>query len=206
MDKNKSALIIGAGVGGISTAIFLARNGYKVKVYEKNSNPGGRCGQIVRDGHRFDLGATLILMPGIYKSVFLSMGLKFEDTINIKPLPVIYKLYFSDGDAIEFTTDLEKMDSQVEAMEKGSKDNFRTYIANGYKMFNLAYKELLNRNFFHLFDFVNFRNVSLLIKIKTYLSHMFYAGKFFKSNNLRVAFTFQNIYVGQNQKDERNSG
>lgn len=198
MDKNKSALIIGAGVGGISTAIFLARNGYKVKVYEKNANPGGRCGQIVREGHRFDLGATLFLMPSIYKSVFLSMGLKLEETITIKPLPVIYKLYFSNGDAIEFTTDLEKMDSQVEAMEKGSKGKFRTYIANGYKMFNLANKELLGRNFFHLFDFVNFRNVSLLFKIKSYLSHMFYAGKFFKSNNLRVAFTFQNIYVGQN--------
>jgi phytoene dehydrogenase-like protein len=56
MTGNKSAVIIGAGIGGIATAIYLAKNGYRVDIYEKNSTPGGRCGQLIRDGHRFDLG------------------------------------------------------------------------------------------------------------------------------------------------------
>jgi phytoene desaturase (3,4-didehydrolycopene-forming) len=65
MTANKSAVIIGAGIGGITTAAFLAKNGYRVRVYEKNPAPGGRCGQIIRDGHRFDVGATMFMMPGI---------------------------------------------------------------------------------------------------------------------------------------------
>ena len=56
MILKNSAVIIGAGVGGIATAVYLAKNGYSVNVYEKNSAPGGRCGQLIRDGHRFDLG------------------------------------------------------------------------------------------------------------------------------------------------------
>jgi phytoene dehydrogenase-like protein len=70
MTGKKSAVIIGAGIGGIATAVYLAKNGYDVEVFEKNSSAGGRCGQMIRDGHRFDLGATMLLMPGIYKDVF----------------------------------------------------------------------------------------------------------------------------------------
>lgn len=74
MIKNKTAVIIGAGIGGIATAVYLAKNGYEVCVYEKNLSPGGRCGQLIRDGHRFDLGATMLLMPGVYRQVFGSLG------------------------------------------------------------------------------------------------------------------------------------
>ena len=51
-----SVLVIGAGIGGIAAAARLARAGYQVTVIEKNAQPGGRCDQIVRDGHRFDVG------------------------------------------------------------------------------------------------------------------------------------------------------
>jgi phytoene dehydrogenase-like protein len=63
MTNNNKVVIIGAGIGGIATAVCLAKNGYSVSVFEKNSVPGGRCGQLIRDGHRFDLGATMLMMP-----------------------------------------------------------------------------------------------------------------------------------------------
>ena len=75
MSPKKSAAVIGAGIGGIATAIYLAKNGYNVTVFEKNSAPGGRCGQLVRDGHRFDLGATMLMMPEIYREIFGSLGI-----------------------------------------------------------------------------------------------------------------------------------
>jgi phytoene desaturase len=100
----KNVAIIGAGAGGIATAIKLAQNGYKVTVYEKNEAPGGRCGQLIREGHRFDLGATIFLMPSIYREVFESLGLKLDECIESKPLPVIYKLYYGNGQTFDFTT------------------------------------------------------------------------------------------------------
>ena len=92
---NKSAIIIGAGIGGITTALYLAKNGYDVNVYEKNPSPGGRCGHIVRDCHRFDLGATIFAMPTIYRHVFESLGLKLEDCFEITELSNIIKIHFS---------------------------------------------------------------------------------------------------------------
>ena len=58
-----SILVIGAGIGGIATAARLGRCGYQVTVVEKNDQPGGRCGRLVKDGYHFDTGSTLYLMP-----------------------------------------------------------------------------------------------------------------------------------------------
>jgi phytoene dehydrogenase-like protein len=68
MTQKPTALVIGAGIGGIATAARLARNGYNVTVLEKNDTPGGRCNQLVQDGHRFDIGPTLFLMTQPTKS------------------------------------------------------------------------------------------------------------------------------------------
>jgi len=197
MNGEKSAVIIGAGVGGIATAIKLVQNGYRVKVYEKNASPGGRCGQILREGHRFDLGATIILMPSIYRAVFKTLGLNLDDCFDVKPLPEIYKLYFDDHTAFSFTTDETVMESQLEKLEPGSFQNLKSYISIGYKLFEYSMDELLGRNFYSLSDFMTLNNVKLLFKIKTHIRHIKYVSRFFKHPHLKVAFTFQNIYVGQ---------
>lgn len=147
--KNKTVIVIGAGVAGLATAVSLARSGFKVKVFEKNPEPGGRCGRILRDGHRFDLGATIFLMPSIYKDVFEYLGISLDKELPSKPLPVIYRLFFSDSKQIDFTTDKNHLREQLESIEKGSYDKSLNYISNGYY-------------------------------------------------NFKTAFTFQNIYVGQN--------
>ena len=198
MGSEKTAVIIGAGIGGIATSIYLAKQGYQVSVYEKNAAPGGRCGQIIREGHRFDLGATIYLMPEIYKQIFDSLGIAPEDNFKTIPLSTLYKIYFDDGVQIAFTTDKDKLREQLEGIEDGSFDKSQQLIKNGYQLFQLAIDSLLGRNFYRLFDFVTLKNALLLVKLKTHLRHMHYIKRFFKNQHLQHAFTFQNIYVGQN--------
>jgi phytoene desaturase len=201
MENKKSAVIIGAGIGGITTAIYLAKSGYEVNIYEKNSVSGGRSGQIIREGHRFDLGATMMLMPNVYREVFKSLGLDLDSSFSFAPLSDLYKLYFDDGEIITFTTDRKKMESQLEAIEKGSFQRSQVYISEGYEFFQIALKRLIGRNFYNIFQFANLKNVLMLIKLKTYLTHQKYVQKFFKHPHLQMAFTFQNIYVGQSPFD-----
>ena len=61
--KTPSVIVIGAGIGGIAAAAHLARRGMHVTVLEKNSRPGGRCDRFSREGHHFDAGPTLLVMP-----------------------------------------------------------------------------------------------------------------------------------------------
>jgi phytoene desaturase len=197
MTGKKSAVIIGAGIGGIATAVYLAKNGYKVNIYEKNSSPGGRCGQLIRDGHRFDLGATMLMMPEIYREVFQSLGIPLFENNDIKPLEDLYKIYFDNNDVIVFSTDKNKMKTQLEKIEPGSFEKSQKYVSTGYEIFQLGINKLIGRNFDNLFQFANFKNVGMLIKLKTYISNFRYVKKFFRHPHLRMAYTFQNIYVGQ---------
>jgi phytoene desaturase len=201
MDRKKSAIIIGAGIGGITTSIYLAKNGYNVSIYEKNDAAGGRCGQLNHEGHRFDLGATMLLMPGVYREVFQSLGLNLDELLEMKPLKDLYKLYFDDGEEIVFTTDKSKMRVQHEAIEKGSYVKSESYVTEGYDFYKTAHKKLIGRNFYNLFEFATLKNVAMLIKLKTYLTHQKYVQRFFKNPHLQMAYTFQNIYVGQSPFD-----
>jgi len=195
--SKKSVVIVGAGIAGMATAIALANKGFDVTVYEKNSQPGGRCGQIERDGHRFDIGATILLMPSIYRTVFESLGLNFDECFELKDLSTIYKLYFGNGEQLVFSKDDAVMKPQLEAMEPGSFIRYKAYIKAGYAFFRDSYKNLLARNFYNLFEFTTLANVMMLARLKTYLRHSIFIRKFFKNKNLQQAFTFQNIYVGQ---------
>lgn len=197
MITNKSAVVIGAGIGGIATAVYLAKNGYNVNVYEKNSSPGGRCGQLIRDGHRFDLGATMLMMPGIYKDVFQSLGIPLFENNDVKPLEDLYKIYFDNNEVITFSPDENKMKSQHDKIEPGSFEKSQKYVSTGYEIFEVGMNKLIGRNFDNIFQFANFRNVGMLIKLKTYISNYAYVKKFFRNTHLRMAYTFQNIYVGQ---------
>ena len=194
----KKAVIIGAGVGGITTAVFLAQKGFEVEVYEKNASAGGRCGQLNQDGHRFDMGATILLMPSIYRKVFESLGLNMDKELETTSLEPVYKLFFGDGTEFSFTRDDDKMKLQLEKTEPGSYINYKRYIKEGYLFFGLSINGLLGRNFYHIFQFVNLKSIILLIKLKTWIKHTNYIKRFFSDRRLQMAFTFQNIYVGQN--------
>jgi phytoene desaturase len=198
MNRDKTAIIIGAGIAGITTSIYLARKGFHVAVYEKNAFPGGRCSQMIRDGHRFDLGATIFLMPEIYRRVFSTLGLSIDECFDSKPLPTLYKLHFGDGTSLSFTTDQALLKKELEQVEKGSYEKSRQLLKSGYHLFQLATDHLLAKNFYRLTDFITPGNALLLVKLKTYMKHITYVRRYFKNKNLQKAFTFQNIYVGQN--------
>ena len=85
MDKRKSVIIIGSGIGGIATAGYLAYKGYDVTIFEKNAYPGGRCGRYVQDEHRFDIGATFLMMPGVYENTYSAIGLSMIRANGTRP-------------------------------------------------------------------------------------------------------------------------
>ncbi len=93
------------------------------------------------------------------------------------------------------------MNRQLEAIEPGSSARARDYVEKGYRIYNLGMNRLVSRNFYSLFQMVNLKNVPLLFQLKAFTPHYRYSKRFFKSESLRMAYTFQNIYVGQNPFD-----
>lgn len=90
-------IIIGAGVGGTATAARLSKKGFQVEVYEKNSYNGGRCSVIHDNGHRFDQGPSLYLMPKIFEETFADLGEDINNHIKLLKYPSNYTIHFHDG-------------------------------------------------------------------------------------------------------------
>jgi phytoene desaturase len=195
--KNKpTALVIGAGIGGIATAARLAKNGFEVTVVEKNEKPGGRCNQIVQNGHRFDTGPTLFLMPEVWRETYAALGEKLEDHLQLKRIDPTYKIHFDDGLKLELTSNIGEMQSQLDKVDETAFSGFLQYITEGNKHYKISLEKFVGRNFYNIFQYFSLTNLPLIFQLKALVKHYANVGKYFKDERLKAAFTFQNMYLG----------
>ena len=138
-----SVLVVGAGVGGIAVAARLARRGCDVTVLEKTAAPGGRCNQIVQDGHRFDVGPSLFLLPQVYAQTYADLGERIDDHLDMRRIDPTYHIHFEDETELKLSADVSWMQDQLEAIEPGSFGGFLRYMAEGYRHLDIALERFL---------------------------------------------------------------
>jgi phytoene desaturase len=168
---------------------------------EKEATPGGRCNQLIRDGHRFDIGPTLFLMPEIWEETFAALGEKMHEHLDLKRIDPTYKVHFHDGLHLELTSNLGEMQSQLEKVEKSAFTGFLRYIAEGSKHYKVSVEKFVGRNFYSLFEYLSLGNLPLLFQLKALMKHYTNAGNYFKDERLKATFTFQNMYLGLSPYD-----
>lgn len=194
--KTTSAIVIGAGIGGITTAAHLARRGMKVTVFEKNQRPGGRCDSFTRDGHYFDTGPTLLIMPLLYEAEFAALGACLRERLDLQRVDPTYHLVFDDGSQLCLTSDMKMMRTQLEAIEPGSFQGLLRYLEEGKRHYQIGMERLVQHDFRSVWDFVSLKNLPLLFSLKPLIPHYRNMAAYFKTSKLKAAFTFQDVYMG----------
>jgi phytoene desaturase len=194
--SNKNVIVIGAGIGGITAAIHLAKQGLSVTVFEKNSRPGGRCDRISRDGHHFDTGPTLLVMPLLYESEFATLGTSLNEVLELQRVDPTYHVVFDDGSQLALTSDMKSMQDQLEGIEPGSFQGFLRYLDEGHRHYHLGIKKLVNKDFRKASDFFKLDNLPLLYQVKPLKKHYNHMKVYFDEPRLKAAFTFQDVYMG----------
>ena len=166
MANKPTAIVIGAGIGGIATAGRLARNGYDVTVIEKNSHAGGRCDQLVKDGHRFDVGPTLFLMPEVFEETYAALGEKMSDHLDLKRIDPTYTVRFDDGTSLALTSNLGSMQTQLEAIEPGAFSGFLRYLSEGEQNYRLSLQKFVGRNFYNYFQYFSLAEFAVAVQVE----------------------------------------
>ena len=95
-------VIIGAGIGGMSTAARLAKAGHQVTIYENSDRAGGKCRTEWFGDYAFDTGPSLLTLPAVYRDLFLKTGKRIEHILDIKPVDPAFNYHFSDGSSVLF--------------------------------------------------------------------------------------------------------
>lgn len=151
----KKVSVIGAGMGGLSSAIQLINAGYDVEIFEQNNQPGGKMHQLKFEGHTFDVGPTLVMMPSIYEEVFTSVGKNPSDYISFIKVDPMYDVYFAQNyRSYSINSDLKDLMKMVETKGRVNSEGFLRYISDIYDRYQVALEHFIRRPFRHKSDFL----------------------------------------------------
>lgn len=140
--KLKKVIIVGSGLGGISSAISLATEGYDVEIFEKNDKIGGKLNILKRDGFKFDLGPSIFTMPHIFNELFEDAGKDMNDYFNLIPVKPHWKNFFDDGKIVDLIpVDIKNKFRATNVSEKDNRDleEFLTYSKKLYDLVDEGY-------------------------------------------------------------------
>ncbi|MBN1947664.1 MAG: phytoene desaturase [Bradymonadales bacterium] len=136
-------LVIGAGLGGISAAISLATEGFEVELFEKNPRIGGKLNLLERDGFRFDLGPSIIILPHLFRRLFERAGRTMEEYVQFQRLEPQWRSFFEDGTVIDLCSDVKLMERELEKLGEQAAGywDFVSYSRMLFKFAEQAYME-----------------------------------------------------------------
>jgi phytoene desaturase len=126
--RERSAIVIGAGPGGLASAILLASSGVRVKLFERLPHVGGRTSTIEADGYKFDLGPTFFLYPRVLDEIFKAAGTSLRAEVEMTRLDPQYRLIFGAGGRLDCTPDIDRMVERISALSPQDGEGFRRFI------------------------------------------------------------------------------
>lgn len=196
--KQKKVIVVGAGVAGLASAIRLQHAGYQVELLEKEGMPGGKMHRIEKDGYKFDLGPTIVMMPELYREVFSLAGRNPDDYIPMEKLDPMYSVYFGDdlGTKYEMSNDLVHLMNTLEAFSDEDAAGFLAYLQEIYRRFTVAKNHFIQQPFRNASDFYNLSTIRQGLKLKTLDSAESFISKYIKNERLKQMISFQTLYIG----------
>lgn len=140
-----SAVVIGAGLGGLAAALRLAASGWRVTVCEKGERPGGKMNRWTCDGFTFDTGPSLITMPWVFRDCFAAVGERLEDHVDLVSLRPIMEAVFADGTRFVYSNAMPEWTETLRNLEPRDLEGFYRLMRLGARIFELS-KETFFRN------------------------------------------------------------
>ncbi|MDR9366787.1 MAG: phytoene desaturase family protein [Balneolaceae bacterium] len=153
----KKATIIGAGIGGLAVASLLAKKGYDVSLFEKNSTPGGKMQQYREKGYRFDTGPSLLTMPFILNKLFETCGEDLYDYLSFSELEPLCRYFYPDGTLFDNYSEPEKSVNQIKSFAPGDADTYKKFLNYSKELYQKTADAFL---FNPLYDFSDLRNLN----------------------------------------------
>ena len=198
MSTKPTAIIIGAGYGGMALANILGKAGYTVHVYEKNQKPGGRIAATIKDGFVFDVGPSWYLMPEVfdqYYSLFAASATERLDLIRFTPG---YKVFFDDHEPVYIQGDVKQDRNVFESIESGAGDKLEGYVDRSSTAYELAVNYFLYSNFDRLRDLFKWpilRNAPSMLRL-TFGSLHRYVSNIFRDQRLHQLLEYHMVFLG----------
>jgi len=193
------AIVIGAGFGGIASALRLRSKGYEVTLIDRCAALGGRAQVFERGGFRHDAGPTVITAPFLFEELFLLFGERMVGHINLVPLKPWYRFCFADGETFDYGGTLEETLAEIRRIEPRDCDGYLALLAHSKRIFEIGFTELSAQPFDRFMTMV--RQIPRLVGLGSYRSVWGLVSRYMSNPKLRQAFSIQPLLLGGNPFD-----
>lgn len=196
MSSPRTAVVIGAGLGGIALAIRLQSAGIATMLVEARDKPGGRAYVYKDEGFTFDAGPTVITDPSALEELFTLSGRKLSDYVELLPVEPFYRLCWEDGSHFDYVNDQEALDRQIHALNPADVAGYQRFLAYSKEVFKEGYLKL------GTVPFLSFRDMVMagpqLARLQAWRSVYSMVSRFIRDEHLRQVFSFHSLLVGGN--------
>lgn len=189
-----SAVVIGAGLGGMAAALRLAAKGYRVTVLERQPAPGGRARVFERDGFRHDAGPTVITAPFLFDELFQLFGKRREDYATFVGLTPWYRFRFADGATFDYGGTVDDTLAEIRRFEPRDAEGYLAMLEHSRKLYDAGFTALADQPFHAVSTML--RQIPTLGRLRADRSVWQLVSKYLTHPQLRQAFSIQPLLVG----------
>lgn len=189
--------VVGSGIGGLISALLLAKDGHGVTVYEKESTIGGRLVFVQEGDYKIDKGPTIVLLPDMLMSILSEAGIDTNEIEFVRCDP-LYDVHFADGQTYTKYADIDKQYEEIKEKFPGDEEGFLQFMRDMDERFAIGKPQFLETSFLKTRDYLNPQTLGSLLKLKAYRNVMGNLQHYFQHGKLQTAYGLQTLYIGGN--------
>jgi phytoene desaturase len=194
-EMSKQITIIGAGPGGLASALLLRHAGFEVTVIERMDRVGGRTSALESDGFRFDRGPTFFLYPRILEEIFRTIGRDLYKEVPMTKLDPQYRLIFGDSGQLDATSDVIRMQAQIARFSPQDAARLPAFLEENRRKLD-GFAPILEREFGSWTRLFSTDLIKMLPLLRPWRNLDADLKTFFRDPRIRLAFSFQSKYLG----------
>ena len=193
-DDRPHAVVIGAGLGGLSAAMRLGAKGYRVTVVDKLDMVGGRGSALHRDGHRFDLGPTIVTVPQVFRELWAACGRDFDADVDLRSLDPFYEIRWPDGSHFTMSGDEARVKEEIRRLCPADVTGYEKFLKDAETRYWFGFENLGRRPMNELWELI--KVLPRFAWLRADRSVAGHAAKRFRDPRLQMAFSFHPLFIG----------
>ncbi|MDZ7789294.1 MAG: phytoene desaturase family protein [Xanthomonadales bacterium] len=197
--SRSTAVVVGAGLGGMAAALRARAKGYEVTVVDRCPRAGGRAQVFERDGFRHDAGPTVLTAPHLFDELFELFGRNRQDYVEFVPVDPWYRFSFADGTCFDYGEDLDDTLAQIERFNPADRSGYLALLEHSRRLYEIGYEQLGSVSFHRFATMV--RQIPALARLRADRSVWQLVCRHLEDPRLRRAFSIQPLLVGGNPFD-----
>ncbi len=172
----------------------LGAKGWRVTVLDRLDRTGGRGSSITQNGHRFDLGPTIVTVPQVFEELWADCGRDFRHDVDLRPLDPFYEIQWPDGSHFAACGDTDRMLAEVKRLNPADVKGYLRFLKDSERRFVVGYEGMVAKPMHRLWETI--KVLPEFARLRADRSIFGLARRRVRDPRLQMALSFHPLFIG----------